>query len=53
VLAPAGPTAPRQGHGGHALVGGRGSELLLELSDGLCQRALQEDELGDRREPVL
>jgi hypothetical protein len=53
VPAPAGFAAPRLGYGGHAPIGGRGSELFLELSKGLCQCALWEDELGDGKEPVL
>jgi hypothetical protein len=39
--------------GAHAPVGRRGSDLPLELREGLRQRALREDELGDGQEAVL
>lgn len=31
----------------HVLIRGRGSELILEVGEGLHQHTLQEDELGD------
>ena len=44
----------RQRRGAHAPAGARrGRELLLELREGLRQRALREDELGDGQEAVL
>ena len=36
-----------QGYSVHVLVRGGGSELLLEVGEGLHQHTLQEDELGD------
>jgi hypothetical protein len=42
-----------QHRGAHAPVGRRGGELFLELCEGLRQRALREDELGDGQETVL
>jgi hypothetical protein len=41
------PLLGPRAHDVHVPVRGGGSGLLLELSEGLCQRTLQEDELGD------
>lgn len=41
------PQRLRQGYSVHVLIRGRGSELILEVGEGLHQHTLQEDELGD------
>lgn len=43
----------RERRGAHAPAAAGGGELLLELGEGLRQRALREDELGDGQEAVL